>query len=84
MDLSGQFASADLTGAAQATAVPAVQYMLPNDLGRCGLLTCLSPSQFADALTEAIHADRAVDVRVLEQLAAALSGWITPARLAAA
>ena len=52
----------------------------------------MSPAQFADALTEAIHAgapggartDRAVDVRVLEQLTAALGGWITPARLAAA
>jgi hypothetical protein len=66
--------------------------MLPGDLGRCGLLSCLSPSQFADAFTEAIHAgtpggaraDRAVDVRVLEQLTAALGGWITPVRLAAA
>ncbi len=72
--------------------MPAAQYVLPADLDRCGLLSCLSPSQFADALTEAIHAgtpggaraDRAVDVRVLEQLTAALGGWITPARLAAA
>ena len=92
MDLSGQLASRDLTGAAQAAAIPAAQYMLPADLGRCGLLSCLSPSQFADAFAEAVHAgtpggaraDRAVDVRVLEQLAAALGGWITPARLAAA
>jgi hypothetical protein len=65
--------------------------VLPADLDHCGLLSSLSPSQFADALTEAIHAgtpggaraDRAVDVRVLEQLTAALDGWITPARLAA-
>jgi hypothetical protein len=92
MDLSGQLASSELTFAAQAAAVPAAQYVLPADLDRCGLLSCLSPSQFADALTEAIHAgtpggaraDRAVDVRVLEQLAAALDGWVTPARLAAA
>jgi len=92
MDLSGQFASGDLTGTAQAAAVPAAQYVLPADLNRCGLLSCLTPAQFADALTEAIHAgapggaraDRAVDVRVLEQLTAALGGWITPARLAAA
>lgn len=91
MDLSGQLASSELTAAAQAVAVPAAQYVLPADLGRCGLLSCLSPAQFADALTEAIHAgapgaraDRAVDVRVLEQLSAALDGWITPARLAAA
>jgi hypothetical protein len=92
MDLSGQLASSELTTAAQAAAVPAAQYVLPADLDRCGLLSCLSPSRFADALTEAIHAgtpggaraDRAVDVRVLEQLSAALDGWITPARLAAA
>jgi len=92
MDLSGQLASSELTGAARAAAVPAAQYVLPADLDRSGLLSCLSPAQFADALTEAIHAgepgearvDRAVDVRVLEQLAAALNGWITPARLAAA
>jgi hypothetical protein len=92
MDLSGQLASSELTSAAQAAAVPAAQYVLPADLDRCGLLASLSPSQFADALTEAIHAgapggaraDRAVDVRVLEQLTAALDGWITPARLAAA
>jgi hypothetical protein len=88
----GGHASSELTAAAHAAAVPAVQYELPADLGRCGLLSSLSPAQFADALTEAIHAgapggartDRAVDVRVLEQLTAALGGWITPARLAAA
>jgi hypothetical protein len=92
MDLSGQLASSELTSAAQSAALPAAQYVLPADLDRCGLLSCLSPSQFADALTEAIHAgapggartDRAVDVRVLEQLTAALDGWINPARLAAA
>jgi hypothetical protein len=92
MDLSGQFASGELTSAAQAAGVPAAQYVLPADLDRCGLLSSLSPAEFADALTEAIHAgtpggaraDRAIDVRVLEQLAAALDGWITPARLAAA
>jgi hypothetical protein len=92
MDLSGQFASGELSSTAQAAAVSAAQYVLPADLERCGLLSCLSPSQFADALTEAIHAgtpggartDRAVDVRVLEQLTAALDGWVTPARLAAA
>jgi len=88
MDLSGQQVSGELTAAAHAAAVPAVQYDLPAALGRGGLLASLSPSQFADALTEAIHAgapggartDRAVDVRVLEQLTAALGGWITPAR----
>jgi hypothetical protein len=53
----------------------------------------LSGQQVSGELTAAVRAagapggartDRAVDVRVLEQLTAALSGWITPARLAAA
>jgi hypothetical protein len=95
MDLSGQLASDELTVTARTAGVPAARYTLPADLDRCGLLTCLSPAQFADALTEAIHAgaagnrdgaraDRAIDVRVLQQLAAALDGGITPPRLAAA
>jgi hypothetical protein len=95
MDLSGQFASDELTVTARTAGVPAARYVLPGDLDRCGLLTCLSPPEFADALTEAIHAgtpgngagtraDRAVDVRVLQQLTAALDGGIVPARLAAA
>ena len=92
VDLSGQLASGYLTAATQAAAVPGAVYVLPADLDRCGLLARLSPAQFADALTEAIHAgapggartDRAVDVRVLEQLTAALEGSISPARLAAA
>jgi hypothetical protein len=92
MDLSGQHASGQLTAAARSARVPAAQYVLPADLGRCGLLSFLSPAQFADALTEAIHAgapggaraDRAVDVRVLQQLTAGLDGRVAPARLAAA
>jgi hypothetical protein len=91
MDLSGQLASRELTSVAQLAQVPGVQYALPADLVRCGLLAWLSPAQFADALAEAMHAgapggaraDRAIDVRVLEQLAAALGG-VSPARLAAA
>jgi hypothetical protein len=92
MDLSGQHASGQLTAAARSAQVPAAQYVLPADLGRCGLLSFLSPAQFADALTEAMHAgapggaraDRAVDVRVLQQLTAGLDGRVAPARLAAA
>ena len=69
------------------------RYLLPRDLDRCGLLAGLTGRQLADALAEAIHAgspgqartDRAVDVRVLEQLTSALAGrGLTPARLAAA
>ena len=92
VDLSGQLASGQLAAAAQAAAVPGALYVLPADLDRCGLLARLSPAQFADALTEAIHAgapggartDRAVDVRVLEQLTAALGESISPTRLGAA
>ena len=92
VDLSGQLTSGYLTAAAQAAAVHGALYVLPADLDRSGLLARLSPAQFADALTEAIHAgtpgeartDRAVDVRVMEQLTAALEGSISPARLAAA
>jgi hypothetical protein len=95
VDLSGQLASDQLTAAARAARVPGAWYALPADLDRCGLLTRLSPAQFADALTEAIHAgapggaqgtrtDRAVDVRIIEHLGAALGGRVSPARLAAA
>ena len=68
-------------------------YLLPRDLGRSGLLAGLSPAQLATAMAEAIHAgtpggaraDRAVDVRVLQQLGTALAaaasrppGWPPP------
>jgi len=92
IDLSGQAASGALTATARAARVPGAQYLLPADLGRCGLLASLTPAQFTDALTEAIHAgapgqtraDRAIDVRVLDQLTAALGHPVTLARLAAA
>jgi hypothetical protein len=91
-DLSGQYASGQLTGLARQAGVRTAAWLLPGDLDRCGLLTGLSPAQLADALAEAIHAgtpagaraDRAIDVRVLEQLAGALGGVVTPARLWAA
>jgi hypothetical protein len=95
VDLSGQLASGPLAAAARAARVPGAWYALPADLNRSGLLTRLTAAQFADALTEAIHAgapggaqgtrtDRAVDVRILEQLGAVLGGRVSPARLAAA
>ncbi|MGH3193129.1 MAG: hypothetical protein ACRDOL_38940, partial [Streptosporangiaceae bacterium] len=92
MDLSGQLASGQLTATARRAGVPAAQYVLPADLDRCGLLSRLSPAELTGALAEAIHAgapggarpDRAVDARVLQQLATALAGRVTPARLAAA
>ena len=84
--------------AARAASVSCAVYRLPHDLGRSGLLTELPPAQLANAIAEAIHAgaaggpaasagraERAIDVRVLQQLAAALAGrGVTPRRLAAA
>jgi len=92
-DFSGQLASGELTALAQRHGVPAAVYPLPAGLAASGILAWLTPAQFANALTEAIHAgtsggaaraERAVDVRVIEHLAAALDGQLTPARLAAA
>jgi hypothetical protein len=92
VDLTGEMACAELIELAEDMGVPSAVYLLPEDIGRCGLLAALSPAQFADALAEAIHAgapggaraDRAVDLRVLEQLTGALGGQVTPVRLAAA
>jgi hypothetical protein len=93
-DLSGQLPSGQLAALARHADLPVAAYLLPRDLNRSGLLARLDPVQFAEALAEAIHAgssgvraDRAMDVRVLEQLSAALGygpGGATPARLAAA
>jgi hypothetical protein len=92
VDLTGELACDELIELAEDMGVPSAVYLLPEDIGRCGLLAALSPAQFADALAEAIHAgapggaraDRAVDLRVLEQLTGALAGQVTPVRLAAA
>jgi hypothetical protein len=92
MDLSGQLVSGELTATARNAVGQVAQYVLPQDLDRSGLLARLSGPQFADALAEAIHAgtpggaraDRAIDVRILSQLIAALGGDISPVRLAAA
>jgi hypothetical protein len=92
-DLTGQDVASELVALAGGTDIGVAQYVLPRDLDRCGLLSGLSPQQLADALAEAIHAgpagtaraDRAIDVRVLEQLASVLTaGGITPVRLAVA
>ena len=91
-DLSGQDAAADLAGLARHGAVPAATYLLPRDLNQSGMLARLAPGQLAGALAEAIHAgtpgsrsDRAIDVRVLDQLCTVLHlNGITPARLSAA
>ena len=92
-DLSGQYAAAELAALTRDAGVPTAEYLLPRDLDRSGLLAGLTARQLAAALAEAIHAgppgqartDRAVDGRVLEQLASAIApGGVSPARLAAA
>jgi len=92
-DFSGQLASGPLTALARRHAVPVAVHPLPSAPGVAGIVAGLTASQFASALAEAIHAgtpggtsraDRAVDVRVTGQLAAALGGDLNPARLAAA
>jgi hypothetical protein len=92
-DFSGQLASRELTALAQRYGVQAAVHLLPSGLAASAILAGLTPAQFANALAEAIHAgtsgatgrtERAVDVRVIEHLAAALGGQFTPARLAAA
>jgi hypothetical protein len=92
-DLTGQHAARQLMLTARAARVPAVGYRLPRDLGRSGLLAELPTGQLATAIAEAIHAgpnapgsraDRALDVRVMQQLAQVLRRDVTPGRLAAA
>lgn len=92
-DLSGQYAAGELAALIRGTGARIAEYTLPRDLARCGLLSGMSGSQLANALAEAIHAgppgqaraDRAVDVRVMEQLTSVLAGrGLTLARLAGA
>jgi hypothetical protein len=92
-DFTGQLASGELTALARRHHVQGSVFLLPAALGASGILAGLTPAQFANALTEAIHAgapgtatraERAVDVRVVQHIAAALGGTLTPARLAAA
>src|SRR5581483_4530303 len=91
-DLTGQRAADHLTALAQQAGISGASYLLPEDLDASGLLTRLDPGQLAGALAEAIHAgsdggartERAIDVRVLEQLTGALGGHVTMWRIAAA
>jgi hypothetical protein len=92
-DFSGQFASGELTALAQRHGIQSSAHLLSTALNASGILAGLTPGQFANALAESIHAgtsgggaraDRAVDVRVIEHISAALGGSLTPGRLAAA
>jgi hypothetical protein len=98
-DLSGQRCVQVLMATARREGVPVTGYRMPRDLGRSGLLAQLPAEQFVTAIAEAVHAagagggpgmaasraDRALDVRVLQQLAGVLAGrGVTPRRLAAA
>ena len=93
-DLSGQLANGHLTDLTRRHGIHTAVHLLPDALSASGILAGLTPAQFAGALAEAIHAgrtpdaagraERALDVRVIEQVTAALGGDLTPARLAAA
>ncbi|MCW2932678.1 MAG: hypothetical protein JWM19_3640 [Actinomycetia bacterium] len=99
-DLSGQRCVRLLMTTAHREGVPVAGYRMPRDLGRSGLLAELPSAQLATAIAEAVHAggaggggpgmatsraDRALDIRVLQQLAGVLAGrGVTPRRLAAA
>jgi hypothetical protein len=93
VDLTGQQATGMLTTAVRGIGIPSAVYRLPHELGNCGLLTELTPAQFADAIAESLHAgaadgarsDRSVDVWILQQLVGVLgASAATPQRLAAA
>ena len=92
-DLTGQHAAGLLMSLCEQAGTSGVAYRLPAGLGTCGILSDLSAGQLADAVAEAIHAGapggartgRAVDVRVLSQLAGALTPHeVTAQRLVAA
>ena len=99
-DLSGQRCVQLLMTTARREGVPVAGYRMPRDLGRSGLLAELPPAQLATAIAEAVHAggtggggpgmaasraDRALDIRLLQQLAGVLARrGVTPRRLAAA
>lgn len=92
-DLSGELVCRELAVTAAEAGRSADVALLPSQLPASGVLSGLSPAQFADALCEAMHAgapaassreQRAIDARVLEQVTAALGGQVTFARLTAA
>jgi hypothetical protein len=55
IDLTGQHAAVMLTAAVKRTGIAAISYELPQDLGRCGMLSELSPAQLAAAVAEALQ-----------------------------
>lgn len=92
-DLTGTRPAAPLLSVASAAGVETVTWKLPRHLGRSGILDGLNPRQIASAVTEALHAgapggartERATDLAIAEQLAAALApDGITLPRLSAA
>ena len=92
-DLTGQYATAPLVSLAQGVGVASAAWRLPGDLGRSGLLAELSPEHLADAVAEALHAgaqggartERAIDARIIRQLAETLAGGgLTARRMTAA
>src|SRR3984957_15523129 len=56
VDLTGEGICQELTDTARAAGVPSSVWLLPTQLGASGVLAGLSAAQFADALSEAVHA----------------------------
>lgn len=93
-DLTGLEPAAPLLSLVKSAGLATVNWQLPQDLGRSGIMTSLSPQHIASAIAEALHAgapggartERATDRSVLEQLGSVLSqgAGVTIPRLAAA
>lgn len=93
-DLTGLEPAAPLLSLVRGFGISTVNWQLPHDLGRSGIMTSLSSQHIASAIAEALHAgapggartERATDRSVLEQLGSVLSqgAGVTLPRLAAA
>jgi len=92
-DLTGELVCRELAVTARDAGGSSSIHLLPSQLAGTGLLTAaFGPAQLADAVCEVMHAgaadgaraDRALDTRILEQVAAALGGQVSFTRLAAA
>jgi hypothetical protein len=90
-DLTGELVCGELVGTAEEMGLSCSLGLLPAELGTTGLLSSFTPEQFATGLSEMMHRtghdsqeNRALDVRILEQVIAALGGRVSFTRLAAA
>ena len=90
-DLTGELVCNELLGTAADRGLSCSLHELPAELGTTGLLSSFTPGQLATVLSEVMcrtgndsQGNRALDVRILEQAAAALGGRVSFTRLTAA